>query len=166
MSRNYYSEINLHVTWHVKASMPLLVAKLEAEVHHYIRGRCISSPGVFIHEIGGTDTHIHVCLSVPPTLTISDFVGQLKGSSSHDVNQKPGHGGKMLEWQAGMASSVLARKICRGSRSTSAINGSDMAITRWRIVWNESRPWRHRQMPRRKYPASTPAPLPLARQAP
>ena len=25
MSRNYYAEINLHVTWHTKESKPLLV---------------------------------------------------------------------------------------------------------------------------------------------
>ncbi len=41
MSRNFYSEINLHLTWHTKESSPLLVPEVEAEVHHYLRGRCI-----------------------------------------------------------------------------------------------------------------------------
>ena len=36
---------------------------------------------------------------MPPTLTISEFVGQLKGYSSHEVNQKLG--AKVLEWQTG-----------------------------------------------------------------
>lgn len=27
MSRNYYSEINLHIVWHTKNSLPLLTAK-------------------------------------------------------------------------------------------------------------------------------------------
>jgi putative transposase len=102
MSRNYYSEIHLHVTWHTKASAPLLVAKIETEVHHYLKGRCINTPGVFIHEIGGIEDHVHLCLTVPPTLLISDFIGQLKGASSHEINQKLGDGtGKILEWQAG-----------------------------------------------------------------
>jgi hypothetical protein len=39
MSRNYYSEINLHLTWHTNGSAPLLVPKIEAIVHHYLRGR-------------------------------------------------------------------------------------------------------------------------------
>jgi putative transposase len=99
MARNYYSEINLHITWHTKQSAPLLVPQVEAIAHHYLRGRCINTPGVFIHEIGGIETHVHLCLTIPPTLLISDFVGQLKGSSSHEVNQKLGH--KALEWQAG-----------------------------------------------------------------
>jgi putative transposase len=99
MSRNYYAEINLHVVWHTKESAPLLVPKVEAVVHHYLRGRCINTPGVFAHEIGGIETHVHLALSVAPTITISEFIGQLKGSSSHEANQKLGH--KVLDWQTG-----------------------------------------------------------------
>ena len=99
MARNYYAEINLHLIWHTKDSSPLLVPAVEAVVHHYIRGRCINTPGVFIHEIGGIDTHVHVVVSIAPTILISDFVGQLKGSSSHEANQKLGH--KVLDWQTG-----------------------------------------------------------------
>ncbi|HMF16092.1 MAG TPA: hypothetical protein VKE98_02745 [Gemmataceae bacterium] len=63
MWRNYYSEINLHMTWHVKESAPLLVPKIEAILHHYLRGRCINTPGAFMHEIGGIETHVHLCVS-------------------------------------------------------------------------------------------------------
>ncbi len=76
MARNYYSEINVHITWHTKESSPLLVSNVEAITHHYLRGRCINTPGVFIHELGGIETHVHLCLTVPPTLLISDFIGQ------------------------------------------------------------------------------------------
>jgi putative transposase len=101
VSRNYYSEINLHVTWHTKGNQLLLVPKVEALVHHYLRGRCINTPGVFVHEIGGIETHVHLCLTVAPTILISEFIGQLKGASAHEVNQKLGNHGKVLEWQAG-----------------------------------------------------------------
>src|SRR5262245_42842348 len=99
MARNYYAEINLHLTWHTKESAPLLVPNVEAIAHHCLRGRCINSPGVFIHEIGGVETHVHLCVTVAPTVLISDFIGQLKGASSHEVNQKLGY--KVLEWQTG-----------------------------------------------------------------
>jgi putative transposase len=101
MSRNYYSEINLHITWHTKESQPLLIPKVEAVVHHYLRGRCINTEGAFIHEIGGIETHVHLCLSLAPTILISELIGQLKGSSSHEANQKLGDARKVLEWQAG-----------------------------------------------------------------
>ena len=96
MARNYYSEINLHLTWHTKNSAPLLTTPVESIVHHYLRGRCINTSGVFIHEIGGIETHVHLCVTVPPTLLISEWVGQLKGSSSNEANQKMGH--KVLDW--------------------------------------------------------------------
>ena len=54
---------------------------------------------MFIHEIGGIETHVHLCVSIAPTILISDWVGQLKGSSSHEANQKMGH--KVLDWQTG-----------------------------------------------------------------
>ena len=40
-------------------------------------------------------------MTVPPTLAISDFIGQLKGGTSHDVNQQLGTRSKVIEWQAG-----------------------------------------------------------------
>jgi putative transposase len=56
---------------------------------------------VFVHEVGGTETHVHVAVTITPTMLISELVGQLKGVSSHEVNQKLGLGRKLLEWQAG-----------------------------------------------------------------
>ena len=55
MARNYYAEINLHVVWHTKGSARLLEPKVEAVVQHYLRGRCINTEGVYIHEIGGIE---------------------------------------------------------------------------------------------------------------
>jgi putative transposase len=88
MSRNYYSEIHLHIVWHTKESSPLLVPHVEAETHQYLRGRLINMPGVFVHQVGGTETHVHLAVTVPPTLLISDLIGQLKGASSHEVNRR------------------------------------------------------------------------------
>lgn len=53
-----------------------------------------------MHEIGGIETHVHLAVTVPPTLLISEFIGQLKGGTSHDVNQQFGRE-KVLEWQSG-----------------------------------------------------------------
>jgi hypothetical protein len=72
---------------------------VEAIVHHYLRGRCINTPGVYVHEVGGIETHVHLAVSIAPTVLISEFVGQLKGASAHEANHKLGR--KVLEWQAG-----------------------------------------------------------------
>jgi putative transposase len=101
MSRDYYSEIHLHVTWHTKESLPLLTPLVEPCVHRYLKKRIVELPGVYVHEIGGTETHVHLAISIPPTLLISEFIGQLKGSSSHEVNEELGTRGKLLQWQTG-----------------------------------------------------------------
>jgi putative transposase len=101
MSRNYYSEIHLHIVWHTKLSMPLLTPQVEPLVHRHIRKRIVQTPGVFVHEVGGTETHVHVALTIMPTILISDLIGKLKGGTSHDVNRDSGRKRKVLEWQAG-----------------------------------------------------------------
>jgi len=101
MAQNYYSEINLHVVWHTKLSKPLLAPDVEVLVHHYVRGKLVNLPGAYVHEIGGTETHVHVAVSIAPTIVISDLIGKLKGASSHEVNQKLGGQRKILEWQSG-----------------------------------------------------------------
>lgn len=101
MPHNYYSEINLHVTWHTKNSLPLLTPTVEPLVHRYIKQRLINEKGVFVHEIGGTETHIHLVLTIPPTIAVSELIGQLKGASAHEVNEQLGFRDKTLLWQTG-----------------------------------------------------------------
>jgi putative transposase len=110
MSRNYHSEINLHLNWHTKESAPLLRADVEILAHRCLRDKIMETKGVFVHEIGGTDTHVHVCVTLPPTILISEFVGQLKGASSHEVNRRLGLRSKVLQWQAGYGVVSLGTK--------------------------------------------------------
>jgi putative transposase len=101
MSKNYYSEINLHVVWHTKANAPLLTSEVEPIAHRYLRSRIHETTDVLLHEIGGIETHVHIAITAPPTLLISEWVGQLKGATSHYVNQQIGLRSKVLQWQAG-----------------------------------------------------------------
>jgi putative transposase len=101
MARNYYSEINLHLVWHTKQSAPILRDEVEAAVHRAPQHRLVKTPGAYVHEIGGTDTHVHLAITVQPTVNISELVGQLKGGSAHDVNERLGMKRKVLEWQEG-----------------------------------------------------------------
>jgi len=97
----HYSEINLHIVWHTKESEPMLTPEIEAFVHRNIRERIVQTRGVIFHEINGIENHVHVAVSIPPTLRISEFIGQLKGASSHEANKYLGKGNPILEWQGG-----------------------------------------------------------------
>lgn len=100
MPRNVYSEINLHLTWHTKGNTPTLTDAIENRTHHYLKHRALQTPGVVIHAINGTSDHVHLVASVPATLLVSDWIGELKGASAHYVNHELCNR-KVLEWQAG-----------------------------------------------------------------
>ncbi|MBN1490999.1 MAG: IS200/IS605 family transposase, partial [Phycisphaerae bacterium] len=98
--RNVYSEINLHMTWHTKENAAVLIDRVENRTHHYLRHRAIETPGVIVHAIGGTVDHVHLAVSIPPGVTISEWIGQLKGSSSYHINHEICNR-KILGWQDG-----------------------------------------------------------------
>ncbi len=100
MSRNVYAEINLHLTWHTKQSAPVLTEVIEDRLHHYLQHRILQASGVLFHGIGRTENHIHLAVSILPTLLISEWVGELKGASSHYINHEIANR-KLLEWQSG-----------------------------------------------------------------
>ena len=100
MSTRAYSEINLHFVWHVKNSLPIINETIEPRLHRYIRSYALQAKGLILHEIGGTDTHIHIAVTIPPTLLITDWIGKLKGASSHYVNHELINR-KVLDWQTG-----------------------------------------------------------------
>ncbi len=88
MPRNVYAEINLHITWHAKNNAPVLVDMVEDRLHRYLEHRALQTAGVIVHEIGGTADHIHLAVSIPPTVGISDWIGKLKGASAHYINHE------------------------------------------------------------------------------
>jgi putative transposase len=71
-----------------------------SQLDRWLRDRILQSPGVLLHAIGGTEDHIHLAVTVPPTLLVSEWIGELKGASAHYVNHSlVNH--KALEWQTG-----------------------------------------------------------------
>jgi len=101
VSHHYYAEINLHIVWHTKESRPTLTAEVEKVAHAAIRKKASSYRGVIVRTIGGIDNHVHIALSVPPTVLVSELVGRMKGYSSHAVNQVFVRAAEKFEWQAG-----------------------------------------------------------------
>ncbi|MBL7141340.1 MAG: transposase [Planctomycetes bacterium] len=100
MSRRAYSEINLHITWHVKDDEPILRDAIEDHLHRHFRERVDAEPGVFWRGSGGTGDHVHVVVSISPEVPISEWVGRLKGESSHYINHVIVNR-KLLHWQGG-----------------------------------------------------------------
>lgn len=50
--------------------------------------------------------HCHLLCSVPPQISLSDFVGQIKGYSAHEINNIFGE--KYIQWQQGFGGLTLS----------------------------------------------------------
>ncbi|MCI0419918.1 MAG: transposase, partial [Acidobacteria bacterium] len=81
--------------------IPLFIdAALDKQLYSFLRDCALQTPGLYFHEIGGIEDHVHLVVSVPPTLLISDWIGQMKGSSSHYINHRIANR-HLLDWQTG-----------------------------------------------------------------
>lgn len=99
MSEFAYSEINLHIVWHTKSNLPLIKPAIESNLHAFLKHKIIETGGAYFHAVGGTENHVHLAVSIQPELTISKWIGQLKGASSFYINKEAEN--KLLEWQRG-----------------------------------------------------------------
>lgn len=97
-----------HIVWTTKRREPLMTQELEAELYNYLAGKA-DFLGSIVHAIGGVDDHVHIVASIPPKLSIADFVRHLKGSSAHHVNHLPGAPGN-FGWQRGYGAISLGHR--------------------------------------------------------
>jgi putative transposase len=93
--RTYY-----HLIWATEARQPLITADKESELYGYIIGKA-DGISCIVHAIGGIEDHIHIIASIPPKLSVADFVKQIKGSSTYHMNHISSASGLAFAWQRG-----------------------------------------------------------------
>jgi len=77
----------------------MIDAERERVIHGSLYGKA-KELGLIIHGVGNTDDHIHVVVSIPPKISVSDCLRHLKGASSHAVNQMK-DSRSCFKWQEG-----------------------------------------------------------------
>ena len=70
-----------HIVFIPKYRKKVLFGKIKAEVQEIIRTLCRYKKVEIVSGAVCSD-HIHLCLSIPPKLSVSDFMGYLKGKSA------------------------------------------------------------------------------------
>ena len=89
-----------HLVWATKERQPLINSDREDELYRYIIAKA-DALSCIVHGIGGVEDHIHLVVSIPPTLAIADFVKQIKGSSAHHLNKVLSASLNKFGWQEG-----------------------------------------------------------------
>ena len=102
--RTYY-----HLIWATKERQPLITPEKEAELYGYIIGKA-NALECIIHGINGTENHIHIVASIPPKLSIADFVKKIKGSSAYHLNHCKFSSDITFAWQRSYGVLTLGSK--------------------------------------------------------
>ena len=98
-----------HLVWATKERHPLITPNIEPELYGYIIGKA-DALGCITHAVGGIEDHLHLVSSIPPKLSIADFVQHIKGSSAYHLNHGDFSSTEKFKWQRGYGVFSLGSK--------------------------------------------------------
>jgi putative transposase len=75
-----------HFIWATKNRQPWIIPELEPNLFDSIRSKVIGLDARVL-ALNACRDHVHLVASVPPTIYLSNFVGQVKGISSLRINE-------------------------------------------------------------------------------
>ena len=93
------SKILIHVIFSTKLRRSFIHLEIRDELYAYIT-QISRAHGSQIHAIGGVEDHIHLLLSLPRTVSISQLVEEIKKGSSKWIKTK-GKTYQDFSWQSG-----------------------------------------------------------------
>jgi len=91
----------IHALWSTKERQPLIEPSVENEIYALMRQELID-PGCPVRIINGMPDHVHSLFLLNPQKSIADVIKQVKGSSSHSINEQNLICQKFV-WQGGYA---------------------------------------------------------------
>ena len=70
-----------HIVFEPKYRRKVIYQKIKVDIGKILRRLC-ENKGVEIHEAEACPDHIHMLVSIPPNISIEQFMGYLKGKST------------------------------------------------------------------------------------
>jgi putative transposase len=96
-----FNKIWIHAIWATKERQSLIQSNIENQLHDYMRKQFVELRCP-VRIINGMSDHTHSLFLLSPQKAISDVIKQVKGSSSHWVNEQNLINDK-FSWQTGYA---------------------------------------------------------------
>jgi REP element-mobilizing transposase RayT len=82
-----YTNLLYHIVYATKGRAPLITSTLKPHLHQYLGGTVRGLGGVPI-EINGVEDHVHLLVRLKPVISVSDFLRELKSTSSGWAKRK------------------------------------------------------------------------------
>ncbi len=93
------ASILIHVIFSTKKRQPMILPQIMQELHLYMVG-IAQAHGSRVHEIGGIEDHVHLLISLPRTLPLSNLIENIKKGSSKWIKTQ-GNQYVDFAWQSG-----------------------------------------------------------------
>lgn len=104
-----FNKIWIHAVWSTKDWKPFIAANAEDEIHGLIRKQLMEL-GCFVRIINGMPDHVHCLFQLNPQKSVAEVIKQVKGSTSHSINQKEITSGKFA-WQTGYGAFSVSESV-------------------------------------------------------
>ncbi|MCZ2129892.1 MAG: IS200/IS605 family transposase [Bacteroidia bacterium] len=104
-----FNKIWIHAIWSTKERFPLIQASMEHKLHQFISEQ-LREQGCPVRIINGMPDHIHCLFLLNPQKSIAEVIKQIKGSSSHFINQNNLIADKFA-WQTGYAAYSVSESV-------------------------------------------------------
>jgi putative transposase len=104
---NTFTELQYHCIWSTKHREPLIREQAEKSVWA-ILAETANRHGMHVKRAGGIENHVHVLVSIPKTLSVSEAMKRLKGGSSNAINKDGLLGAGPFGWQDGYAAYTVS----------------------------------------------------------
>ncbi|MBX2910107.1 MAG: IS200/IS605 family transposase [Chitinophagales bacterium] len=104
-----FNKIWIHAIWATKEREPLIYPHVETNIHQYLSEQ-LRELGCPVRIINGMPDHIHCLFLLNPQKSIAEIIKQIKGSSSHHINQNNLIAEKFA-WQTGYAAYSVSESI-------------------------------------------------------
>lgn len=85
-----------HIVWSTKVRLPFLTPENEPVIFEHIRHKARTLKA-HVFALNGWVDHVHLAVSIPPRLSVAQFVGQVKGVSATLFNKS--HPEAPVVWQ-------------------------------------------------------------------
>lgn len=106
MRRNKLS-LFVHLVWATWDRLPMITPDVERHLYRELESEAIKMRCIVL-ALNGVADHVHVVLIIPATVAIAELTKQLKGASSHFVNEVL-HPEMPFKWQGSYGAFTISR---------------------------------------------------------
>ena len=111
--REPFTQLYVHLVWATWDRAPLITAEVLEVIDRAIRHECVQL-GADVVAFGGVADHVHLLVRIPARLSVTELVKQVKGASSHLLNNRlkiP------FKWQGGYGAFTVSKSALPRARA-------------------------------------------------